>query len=330
MAFVVFMLNKESQVQTFMFDKHIVNIGRSPDCEISLIEPSVSKLHGRISLIQQNLWIEDLGSANGILVNQTKIETKQAVTFEDHIEIRGFHLFMRPLSAEEQVQLIVNASYCPPLPSHLAEYPRVQIEASSSPAIMDPKSLDSIFEALTPLPDEIINQPHQLESIHEALTPEPDPNQPKSLNSIFNAVSPLTDQMFYRDSDEASSEPNSDSNDIPSTDSEASNDQDAFEPITAGQALDHSQSTNQPSSLNSVFNAVNPIPEELLKKQAEAESAPKSLNSVFNAVNPIPAEILAKDAPKDAPAEPKSLNSVFNAVNPIPEHILKAKIVDED
>ena len=178
---------------------------------------------------------------------------------------------------------------------------------------------------MTPLPTEVVPA---------------DLSEPKSLNSIFNAVNPISDEILRAQSPSAE------------------------EPILAHEPLigsptptedlsvatatqEQNPSNEGPKSLNSIFNVVNPIPDDILKASemnVGTKPEPKSLNSVFNVVNPIPEELLGNslkselgDAHEviakpevlpDGKPEPKSLNSIFNAVNPLSD-FLEAQKKDE-
>lgn len=52
-------------------------IGRKPDNDLSLDDPAVSGHHARIVKIQEVLFLEDLASTNGTLVNDRKVDRKQ-------------------------------------------------------------------------------------------------------------------------------------------------------------------------------------------------------------------------------------------------------------
>jgi pSer/pThr/pTyr-binding forkhead associated (FHA) protein len=54
-------------------DKPII-VGRSSDLDMVLVEDMVSRKHARITLQQDQIWIEDLGSTNGTFVNGEKIK----------------------------------------------------------------------------------------------------------------------------------------------------------------------------------------------------------------------------------------------------------------
>ena len=51
-------------------------IGRSSDCAIYVAEPTVSRMHAEIGVLDVGIWISDLGSKNGTLVQGKRIESK--------------------------------------------------------------------------------------------------------------------------------------------------------------------------------------------------------------------------------------------------------------
>ncbi|MGN0891304.1 MAG: FHA domain-containing protein, partial [Candidatus Spyradenecus sp.] len=44
-------------------------VGRGLDCPLHLEDGSVSELHAKLILTPSEVWIEDLGSSNGTMVN---------------------------------------------------------------------------------------------------------------------------------------------------------------------------------------------------------------------------------------------------------------------
>jgi pSer/pThr/pTyr-binding forkhead associated (FHA) protein len=49
-------------------------VGRSPDCELAISDPAVSRRHARLWVSPTQIVIEDLGSQNGVHVNGTRIQ----------------------------------------------------------------------------------------------------------------------------------------------------------------------------------------------------------------------------------------------------------------
>ena len=51
-----------------------VEIGRALECDISILEPSLSRKHAELELVNTDLVLRDLGSVNGTWVNGEKID----------------------------------------------------------------------------------------------------------------------------------------------------------------------------------------------------------------------------------------------------------------
>src|SRR5437764_14663369 len=49
-------------------------VGRAAECAIRSEDPRVSRMHARFFLDQGALWVEDLGSSNGIYVGPNKVQ----------------------------------------------------------------------------------------------------------------------------------------------------------------------------------------------------------------------------------------------------------------
>jgi hypothetical protein len=62
-------------------------LGRSPDCQITIEDPLVSRRHARILIRAGAAVIEDLGSRNGVSVNGSKIDGQAKLRDEDRIRL---------------------------------------------------------------------------------------------------------------------------------------------------------------------------------------------------------------------------------------------------
>lgn len=60
-------------------------LGRDPSCDLTTEESSVSRRHARLSARHDGLWVEDLGSTNGTVVNGARITGHRAVATGDSI-----------------------------------------------------------------------------------------------------------------------------------------------------------------------------------------------------------------------------------------------------
>ncbi len=59
---------------TIRVDRETMIIGRSRTCDIVVPSTKISRQHAKLSFIEGDLWIEDLGSANGVWHNGDKIQ----------------------------------------------------------------------------------------------------------------------------------------------------------------------------------------------------------------------------------------------------------------
>lgn len=65
----------------------VATLGRKPENTIILTEPFVSGNHAKIYIKNNNLYVEDLNSTNGIYVNNDKIEEKFKLIAGDEVKI---------------------------------------------------------------------------------------------------------------------------------------------------------------------------------------------------------------------------------------------------
>jgi hypothetical protein len=71
-------------------------LGRAADNTICLADKAVSAYHARLSFQDGQWWLEDLGSRNGTLVNQSRLDGPLVVTFGDVINLGGIALVLAP------------------------------------------------------------------------------------------------------------------------------------------------------------------------------------------------------------------------------------------
>ncbi len=76
-------------------------IGRGEDCLIRLSEPGVSREHARVFLHNAGVWVQDLGSRNGVFVKSTRISRAKQLSPGTTFKV-GDHLFVVELPGEEE------------------------------------------------------------------------------------------------------------------------------------------------------------------------------------------------------------------------------------
>ncbi len=80
--------------KTYFFEKHIIRIGRSSDNDIIIPDRTVSGSHAVINKEGDNYMIQDIGSTNGVMVNQKKVK-KQKLRSKDKIKLGAAILILR-------------------------------------------------------------------------------------------------------------------------------------------------------------------------------------------------------------------------------------------
>src|ERR1043165_35518 len=60
--------------RSFSMGNDPITVGRAPDCNIRSEDPRVSRFHARFFVDQGQLWVEDMGSSNGIYVGPQKTQ----------------------------------------------------------------------------------------------------------------------------------------------------------------------------------------------------------------------------------------------------------------
>ena len=68
--------------RSFALGAEPVTVGRSAECAIRSDDPRVSRMHARFYVDQGALWVEDLGSSNGIFVGPNKVQRAPVPTGE--------------------------------------------------------------------------------------------------------------------------------------------------------------------------------------------------------------------------------------------------------
>ncbi|MGD8924711.1 MAG: FHA domain-containing protein, partial [Syntrophobacterales bacterium] len=71
-------------------------IGRSDEADLKFSDRSISQHHALIEEIDNEIWIKDLESANGVLVNRQKIEAAAILEAGDSIQLGHTKLLVSP------------------------------------------------------------------------------------------------------------------------------------------------------------------------------------------------------------------------------------------
>lgn len=78
----------------FSFDHGSYVVGRLDECDIVLPSSSVSRKHARIFIENDRCFIEDLGSANGVIVDGQRVIQRRDLGTASQIRIGDFYLYL--------------------------------------------------------------------------------------------------------------------------------------------------------------------------------------------------------------------------------------------
>ncbi len=81
----------ESRRETFR-GEGVITLGRSPENDVLLLCPRVSKRHATAQVKDGALWLRDLASMNGTFVNGAAVREPMIVTSGDLVQIGDFSL----------------------------------------------------------------------------------------------------------------------------------------------------------------------------------------------------------------------------------------------
>jgi pSer/pThr/pTyr-binding forkhead associated (FHA) protein len=157
-------------------------LGRSPDCELAISDPAVSRRHARLWVSPSQIVIEDLGSQNGVYVNGTRIQGPCELRAGDRLRICTHELEL----VDVQVEL-------PPEPN------RYRITADTFEGA-DKTTLVEELSAGTSRPPP--QQQRMSMRVDSASTPRPSSSPPGS-DSLAKAVVVLDEALNAGDLSEA-------------------------------------------------------------------------------------------------------------------------------
>ncbi len=85
---------KGRPVRTYVFRSQTVTVGRNPEADIFLDNPGVSREHLKFHPTVRGTWVvEDLGSANGTMVNESKV-LRHELAENDIVHVAKYSLWV--------------------------------------------------------------------------------------------------------------------------------------------------------------------------------------------------------------------------------------------
>ena len=87
----------------------LITLGRDKTCDIVLAEVAASRRHAEVFPSRDGFYIRDLGSANGVIVNEMKIDNPYLLVHDDRITIGGIVIYFMHVHQEDQQGALANA-----------------------------------------------------------------------------------------------------------------------------------------------------------------------------------------------------------------------------
>jgi len=157
-------------------------LGRSPECELAISDPAVSRRHARLWVSPAQIVIEDLGSQNGVYVNGTRIHGPCELRAGDLLRICTHELEL------------VDVELAPPPPEPEAN--RYRITADTLTGASKTTLVEEVHATASRPPAQRMNMRV------EPRTPRPSTNPPGS-DSLTKAVVQLDESLHAGDLSEA-------------------------------------------------------------------------------------------------------------------------------
>ncbi|MBV9407389.1 MAG: FHA domain-containing protein [Candidatus Eremiobacteraeota bacterium] len=85
-------------IKTYRFGRRIL-VGRAPSADLRLDDPRVSRLHARIEIRDDGVYVEDLGSRNGTTVDGTAVTDPRRLAVDDEVAVGSAALVFRGVGA---------------------------------------------------------------------------------------------------------------------------------------------------------------------------------------------------------------------------------------
>ncbi|MEH2194495.1 MAG: FHA domain-containing protein [Nostoc sp.] len=161
-------------------------IGRSPDSDLVLDSPDISRLHAKFFVKGGNYYFSDLGSRNGSIFNGKQAEKDRLYSLSDGdiIRIADYVLILEAVApAYEQPETVFRI-----IDPSLFSRPRSP-ENVSAANINNPPAPEVVSEVPAPITPEVEAPPPEVSEIREVVTTQPDDVIPENIIHSPEAVS---------------------------------------------------------------------------------------------------------------------------------------------
>jgi hypothetical protein len=139
--------------QSFRIERDAISIGRDAGNDVTLDEPSVSRWHAQLVYRDGWFYIQDLGSASGIVVNGSRIQGSMRIGPGDRIALsRDVTLALEWVPANEQTAIMGDTSPTPPRGTQAPLYDAPTQQWQPSPPTQPPSFTERSASGPPPAP----------------------------------------------------------------------------------------------------------------------------------------------------------------------------------
>jgi FHA domain len=85
-------------IKTHRFGRRVL-VGRAPSADLRLDDPMVSRLHARIEMRDDGVYVEDLGSRNGTTVDGVAVAAPRKLAVDDEVTVGSAAVVFRGVGA---------------------------------------------------------------------------------------------------------------------------------------------------------------------------------------------------------------------------------------
>ncbi len=94
--------------QRFVVTPEGLRLGRQEGNELHLDDQGVSRQHARVLFHNGALWVQDLGSRNGVFVNETRVQAHRQLSVGDQLKVGGnvFEVALEQVPPDKSVSVV--------------------------------------------------------------------------------------------------------------------------------------------------------------------------------------------------------------------------------
>jgi pSer/pThr/pTyr-binding forkhead associated (FHA) protein len=85
-------------IKTYRYGRRVL-VGRAPSADLRLDDPMVSRLHARIEMRDDGVYVEDLGSRNGTTVDGVAVTEPRKLAVDDEVTVGSAAVVFRGVGA---------------------------------------------------------------------------------------------------------------------------------------------------------------------------------------------------------------------------------------